>query len=268
MVLLLAMSLAMAVGMLAWGPIMLTPADHVFADKRSWAGIPSVFNTLACLPLVVVSLWGMRAVWRRRDWPSELRGPWFAFFGLCMLMSAAAGAHHLDPTDLGYALVHSFAAAAFIMLGQAFMAERMDRLFGTGPSMIAGMTVAGCAAGWWAIGQWAFGHGDLRAFLFFECLPLLLIPAGALSLRGDQTTATDWLSTLGLYLLARGTGLCDGLIQGWTGGLSGHTLMHLLLAASAACLAYRASASPGPSGARTVSLVDPVHRNASLNTSS
>jgi len=268
LVLLLAMTLAMAAGMMAWGPVTLTSADHAYADQRSWAGIPSVFNTLSCLPLLGVSAWGALAVWRRR-WPASMRGPWLGFFALCGALATAALVQHVSPSDGAFATVHGFGAAAFIMLGLAFMAERMDALFGTRPALGAGMALAACATAWWFIGQWASGQGDLRPLLFFESLPLLLIPAGALSLRGAHTVAADWFATLGLYLLARAAGLGDSLIFGWTGGsMGGHSLMHLLLAASAACLAYRASVVPGESPARSAVLAEPTHRRASLNTSS
>ena len=109
----------------------------------------------------------------------------------------------------------------------------------------------------------------MRALLFFECLPLLLIPAGALSLDGRHTMASDWVVTLGLYLVARAAGLADGVLYGATGGLSGHTFMRLLLAASAACLAYRASvASSGSLSARPVAIGEPTQSMTSLNTSS
>ncbi len=268
LVLLLAMTLAMAAGMMAWGPVTLTAADHVYADQRPWAGVPSAFNTLSCFPLLGASAWGALAVWRRR-WPSSMRGPWLAFFALCGALAMASLAEHVSPNDSAYATAHGFGAAAFIMLGLAFMAERMDALFGTRPALAAGMAVAACSTAWWFIGQWSFGQGDLRPLFFFESLPLLLIPAGALSLRGQHTAAGDWFASLGLYLLARAVGLGDSLIFGWTGGsISGHALMHLLLAASAACLAYRASVLPGESSAFSSVLGEPTHRRTSLNTSS
>jgi hypothetical protein len=268
LVLLLAMTLAMTAGVLAWGPIMVIPADHVFADQRRWGGIPSIVNVVAGLPMLGVSAWGARALWRNKAWPATMRSPWLAFFVLSALMSVTASIHHLDPSDSGYALVHAFAAGALLMLGLAFMTERVDALFGSVPSIIGGLAVAGCATLWWFAGQWASGHGDLRALLFFECLPLLLMPAGALGLDGRYTSASDWIATLGLYLVARAAGLADGVLYGATEGLSGHTLMHLLLAASAACLAYRASVASGSLSARPVAIGEPTQSMTSLNTSS
>lgn len=266
LVLLLAMTLAMAAGLGAWGPILLTPTDHLFADQRSWAGIPSTLNTLSCLPLLIVGMWGVVSAWRS-NWHETLRHPWIGFFLMCVLMSLSALLHHLELSDGAFALAHAFAAGSFIMLGLAFMAERIDELFGSRPAVAIGTCVAACCAAWWFLGQWNSGRGDLRPMLFFEALPLLLIPAGALSLSGEHTTRMDWLTSLSLYVAARVAGMADGIVFGWTDGLSGHTLMHLLLAASAGCLAYRASVAPASVPAAPV-LLEPTHRRASLNTSS
>jgi len=41
LVLLLAMMLALAVGLTAWGPISLQPGDHAYADPRAWVYVPA-----------------------------------------------------------------------------------------------------------------------------------------------------------------------------------------------------------------------------------
>ena len=266
MVLLLAMMLAMAAGLMAWGAIPIAPSDHLFADSRRWLGLPQAANVLAYVPLIAVSGWGLVSTLRSR-WPAMLRRPVVGFFALCAAMSVVSGAYHLDPGDTGCALTHLFAAATLMALMLAFMAERVDALFGSGPSLAAGIGVAGFAALWCFAGQWATGQGDLRALLFLECLPLLLIPAGALSLPGRQTAARDWMMMLGLYLAARAAGFADAAVYATTGWISGHAAMQLLLAGVAACLAYRASVastSRRPSSAS----VDPTQRSTSLNTSS
>src|SRR5258706_8570960 len=115
LVLLLAMMIALAVGLTAWGPISLRPGDHLYADPRAWAGIPNAFNVVSCVPLVVAGLWGFVAVWRS-DWPASLRAPWLAFFALVAVHSVAAAAYHRWPNDATHALAHVLAAAAFLML--------------------------------------------------------------------------------------------------------------------------------------------------------
>ena len=266
-VLLLAMSLALCVGLLAWGPIELTPADHRFADQRIWAGIPNALNALACLPLVGASLWGMLATWRS-GLPVGIRAPWFGFFALAALHAAASALYHLAPGDAGFALSHWFVAGAFTLLLLGSLAERVDSMYGSRSAVAVGIGAATLAAAWWAMGHAWSGHGDLRAMLLLECLPLLLIPTGAFNLPARFTSPADWLWMLGLYALARVAGLADAALFNATGWISGHALMHLLLAAVAACLAYRAGIAPGSARFPAATVGESTQRKTSLNTAS
>jgi hypothetical protein len=256
MVLLLAMMLAMAAGMMVGGPIVIVTHDAT-AASRGGIGMAQALRALAWLPLAGAGAWGWRAA-SRCGWPRALRTPWLAFFGSCIALAVVAVAAHLDASDAGRALLHVLTAAAMTTLMLAFMAERVDALFGRNEAVVGACAVAGCAGLWWLAGHWVGGPGDLRALLFLECLPLLLIPAGALGLPGQHTRALDWLAILGLYVLARGAGLVDGLAA----------LMAPLLAAMAGCAAYRlVSASPARS-AWDAAASDPTQRSTSLNTSS
>jgi hypothetical protein len=267
LVLLLAMMLAAAVGMMAWGPIELDPSDHRFADLRVWLGVPQAFNALACAPLLAVGAWGL-AMMRHSQWPAALRTPCRMFFVCAAAMSLSSAAYHVDPSDAGYVVSHAFGAGAMTMLGLLFLAERLDGLFGSGPAVLGGLGIVGCATLWWFAGQWATGHGDLRALMFLECLPLLLVPSGALGLPGRFTSGMDWLAMMLLYLLARGVGLVDRPLFELSAGIGGHALMHLLMAGVAGCIAYRAGVAPGTSRSVAASASDPTQRRTSLNTSS
>ena len=142
MVLLLAMAFAMAAGLLAWGPVPITPADHRFADERASFGLPHFVNVLSCLPLLAVSLLGLRAT-ARGTWPAALRAPWLAFFAMCAALSAAGIAYHVDPGDVGFVLTHLFAAGALTTLTLGFLAERVDALFGHVRALAAGCGAVG-----------------------------------------------------------------------------------------------------------------------------
>jgi hypothetical protein len=267
LVLLLAMMVALAVGLMAWGPISLQPDDHLYADLSAWAGIPNAFNVLSCLPLVGTGLWGLVAVWRS-DWPASMRMPWLGFFGLVAVHSMAAGVYHLWPGDGSHAVAHVLAAGAFVMLLLGFLAERVDARYGGLQSLAIGAALAVLAGIWWFGGEWSIGRGDMRALVFLETVPVLLIPAGAQRLKGRFTSSGDWLAMLYLYVAARGAGLADAAIFQTTGWLGGHTLMHLLLAALAARLAYRAGTVPGAVLGFAGRMAEPTQRNTSLNTSS
>ncbi len=267
LVLLLAMMSALAVGLMAWGPISLQPLDHQYADQRGWAGLANAFNALSCLPLLGVGGWGWAATWRSR-WPATLRAAWLAFFALAALHAASAAIYHLAPGDIGQALSHTFAAGAFAMLLLGFLSERVDPLYGSTPALVVALALAAAAGLWWLVGQWVLGHGDLRGLLFLECLPILLIPAGALGLTGRFTSPADWLAMLYLYVAARSAGLADAAVFNATGWISGHALMHLLLAAVAARLAYRAGTAPGAAASFAGGAAEPTQRSTSLNTTS
>jgi hypothetical protein len=267
LVLLLAMMIALAVGLTAWGPISLQPGDHSYADPRTWARIPNAFNVLSCLPLAGAALRGFVATWRA-EWPSSLRRPWLAFFALVAVHAVAAAIYHWRPGDASHALAHVFAAGAFITLLLGFLAERVDTRCGSLQSVAAALALTVLAGLWWLGGQWSIGQGDMRALLFLETVPVLLIPAGALRLKGRFTSSGDWLAMLYLYVAARSAGLADVAVFNANGWISGHTLMHLLLAALAARLAYRAGTVPGAEPASAVPLAEPTQRKTSLNTSS
>jgi hypothetical protein len=265
MVLLLAMMLAIAAGLMAGGAIVITPHDHVFAASRTRLGVPHAAHLLACLPMTAVAAWGWRST-RQSRWPDALRTPWLAFFATVLATAIAAVLYHLSPSDAALAVIHVCIAAATTTLTLAFMAERVDALFGRNEAVAGACAVAGCAGLWWFAGHWVGGPADLRALVFLECLPLLLVPAGAVGLPGEHTRATDWLAMLGLYVLARGAALADTLLDPGRRGIGGHALMLGLLAAMAAWAAYRIANGSRSRPAWVLS--DPTQRSTSLNTSS
>jgi hypothetical protein len=267
LVLLLARTVATAVGMMAWGPIELQPKDHQFANMRPWLGVPQAFNTLACAPLLAAGAWGLVAL-RNGGWPAALRAPCSMYFACAVSMGVSSAAYHLDPSDARYVVSHAFGAGAMTMLGLLFLAERVDGLFGSAPAILGGIGIVGFATLWWFAGEWTTGHGDLRALVFLECLPVFLLPSGALCLPGRFTRRADWLAMMLLYLVARSAGLMDAPLLDPTGGVGGHALMHLFLAGVAGCIAYRAGVASGARPLVAASASDPTQRRTSLSTSS
>lgn len=258
-VLLLAMMLAIAAGLMAWGPVHFPLL--ALGDRRGLHAL----DALSCMPLLAVGAWGAWSVHRDR-WPAALRAPWFMFFLLSGLSAAASAAYHLQPAAVVHATGHALGAAAMTMLALAFAAERLDVAFGSRAAVASGGAIAGVATLWWLAGHWAGGEGDLRALLFLECLPLLLLPAGALSLTGHFTRSSDWALMLFVYVTARALGMLDGSIGG-LGGFGGHALMHVLLAGVVAWPLYRAGAASRRGGSAAAS-PEPTQRRTSLNTSS
>jgi hypothetical protein len=264
LVLLLSMALAAAAGLAAWGPVHVGEHDHLYANAWKWGRAPQTLNVLACLPLLAAAAWALRPL-RLSTWSHCVVWPWRVFLVLAALLSAGAGLYHLQPGDAGYVLVHTMTAAAFVTLLLGFLAERVDARWGSTFAVAVGVGVAAGAGLYWLAGEWSSGLGDLRAVLFLQGLPILLIPAGALSLPGRFTTTGDWLWMLGIYVSARAAGVADGWIVAASTWISGHMLMHLLLTGIALRLAYRAACSPAM--ARSGAATESTQRNTSLNTS-
>lgn len=257
-----ALTLAMVVGLLAWGPVPLAASAHQYADQRRWLGLPQAINVIVNLPLLLVGLWGWHAT-RSSAWPLPLRLSWMGFHACVAGGSLIAAAYHVAPGDIAYVLAQIVMSAAFVLLTLGMLAERVNTRFGTKPGLAVLVVLAVATAAAFAAGDGGPGSIDLRPFLLLQLLPVLLIPAGALSLPGTHTHGTDWLLMLVAYAAAKAFDLADGGIFAATGWVSGHTLMHLSLAGVAAVLAYRAAKAP------SAALDDgPTQRQTSLNTAS
>ncbi len=258
--LLVAMAVATIAGLIAWGPVLLAPAAHAYADDRAWGGLNNAANVLASLPLLAAALWGIFAT-RASHWSDELRRPWTAFHVCAGAAAAVAAVYHAVPGDASFVLAHALTAAAFVYLAQGVLAERVHPEFGSARALLGASLLSALACAIVLVGA-TLGRGiDLRPFLLLEVMPVLLIPAGALWLPGSYTRVSDWIVMLVAYGIAKGLDAADSAVLSVTGWISGHSLMHLSLAAVAGWLAYcAASARSGVERPDT-------RRHTSLNTS-
>ena len=261
------MTLAVMMGLLAWGPIPLSAQAHLYADERYLLGMPGGANAWVNLVMFAAGGWGWRAT-RASRWPAQLRTPWQLFHLCAMLSALSAGLHHAHTGDALFVLTHVFTAAGFMMLTLGMLAERMHSRFGslvTCVLVLFGVAMTGLVMLFGPSGQNGL---DMRPLLLLEVIPVLVIPAGALSLPGRVTQALDWIVVLTLYALAKLLESSDVLVLEMTGWISGHTLMHLMLATAVGTIAY--CAALGRAGTATASSLptseDRTQRDTSLNT--
>ncbi len=240
LVMLAAMSMALALGLVAWGPVSLLPQDHRHADSTSPFGLLPLLNVAVSLPTLVAGVCGWRAL-RRSPWPASLRHPWMCSFGFVTLSSLLAAVYHLAPGDLTYVLASITVAGGSLLLLCGFLAERVDPLFGS-PRACAIAVLLVALAGLICCVNLASGKVDVRPLLMLHILPVLLIPAGALSLQGSHTRRSDWLLMLGTYLASRMADAFDVQLLHATGWVNGHALMHVGLTVTIGWLAWRAYA--------------------------
>jgi hypothetical protein len=255
--LLVAMTLAVLTGLLAFGPITLTNTARAYADSRTRIGLPNAVNVLSSLPLVFVAAWGWRAT-RRSRWPVGLQRAWSTFHTFAMAIGVLSAIYHVAPSDIGFLLAHVAAGGAFVFLTLGVLAERVHAGFASPRGLAAAAGIVMLTALPVARAALLGGPIDLRTFLLPEMLPVLLIPTGALSLPGAHTRSADWIGMLLAYAVGILCDRADAAVLAATGWISGHALMHLGFAAVAGWLAYcaaRASASKaGDSTLRQTSL--------------
>lgn len=247
LVLLGTMTLALLVGLLAWGPI--EPHRHgppVPSDMPS-VGMRWAFPLLAWA-LVCLAAWA--PLWRSST-PAALLRPWRLYLGIgaASALLGALDPRHLDATAC--ILLQALAATSSMLLLGAFLAEHLDAKFGSRSACtLAGLlALAGCL---WAVG-WTFavGTADLRALWLLQSLPLLLAPAGALGLAG-RSGAGDWTAIVLLHAAGR------WLAMSGAAPADAQPVAHLLAAMPAAVIAYRMRSSrplaAAPAGSRSRSI--------------
>lgn len=267
LILLVSMTLAVMMGLLAWGPIPLSAQVHRYADERSLLGMPGAANIWVNLVTFAAGAWGWSAT-RASRWPAQLRTPWQLFHLCAMLSALASGLYHSRTGDALFVLTHVFTASGFMMLTLGMLAERVHSRFGSLMAcvlVLSGIAMTGLLM---LLGPSGQNGLDMRPLLLLEVIPVLVIPAGALSLPGRFTQAFDWVVVLTLYALAKLLRSSDALVLEMSSWISGHTLMHLMLAIAVGRMTYCAAlaragfgtaASPAESEAS-------IQRDTSLNT--
>lgn len=230
----LAMLLALALAV--HGPIAQWASYHAFADQRSAFGLPHAADVLSNLPFAIVGLWGLL---RLRDAGARVATLAWRLFCLALIGTAAGSAlYHLAPDNAALVFDRLPIAWACAALLCGIVAERIDARAGRPGVLALALVGAAASVAFWWWGE-VHGTGDLRAYLYVQFLPMVVVPATLLAdrrARPDAVGAGAWWAVLGLYALAKAMELADHAVFASLGLVSGHTLKHLLAAAGAACL--------------------------------
>jgi hypothetical protein len=121
----------------------------------------------------------------------------------------------------------------------AYLAERVDIRWASAPALATALAIASASVAWWWLTEQS-SQGDLRAYLFVQFLPMVIVPTAiCLGLERPSRPAVPnrvWWSVLGLYAMAKLLEIADQPIYDLLGFTSGHTLKHLFAAAAAMCL--------------------------------
>ena len=242
---LLIATLALAAAFVWHGPIPQWVQYHAFADTRPWFGVPNAANVLSNLPFAAIGAWALLALPRTRA-----TAAWRAFSVALIATAAGSALYHWAPGNAPLVADRLPIAWACGALLCAFLAERVDGRWESMPALLATTVAASASVAWWWLTE-QHGHGDLRAYLFVQFLPMLLVATAlALKLPARKPAAVPnraWWAALGLYATAKALEVADHAVLDTLGFMSGHTLKHLLAAAAGLCL-VRAVVRAGAGG--------------------
>ncbi|WP_051710606.1 hypothetical protein [Andreprevotia chitinilytica] len=225
------LTVAIAIGLLIYGPIPQLAHYHEFADRRLWLGIPNAADVLSNTGFALIGLWGLWRLWPLRHHPALAVGwPGWCLF-LVSLIATAIGSsyYHLAPDDLR--LVWDRLPIAFACAGllSAVHAEARGKEAGMTAVLLSVAAVASVL--WWQT------TADLRPYLLLQGLPLLLVPLWQADAPSKDRVA--FAVAIGLYVAAKLAELSDHQLLHVLGFVSGHTLKHLLAVAAAVVIVTR-----------------------------
>ncbi len=226
----MALTFTLFAALLLHGPIGQFADYHQFADQGSVLGIPHAGDVLSNLGFAGVALWAMFTAG-----PRLLRHPgWMLFVAGLMLTAIGSSYYHLAPENarlLWDRLPIALTCAGLLAATHAMYVSAEHE--GRNTLLLAGCAVLSVL--WW---RWTDlqGQGDLRWYLVFQILPLVLIPIWQALARAPATERKLIAAAIALYAVAKLTELYDHQVQAVLLVVSGHTLKHCLAALASLAL--------------------------------
>ncbi|MDI1276950.1 ceramidase domain-containing protein [Methylobacter sp.] len=172
----LAIIIVAIIAVFSIAPIAQQPDDHNFADRRSLFNIANFFNVLSNLPFVIIGIMGMRLIALRQATGglAELQAMYLTFFAGVFLIGLGSAYYHHQPDNQTLLWNRLPMTIAFMALFSAIVGEYIStqlarKLFV--PLLIFGIV---SVVYWYATEL--DGHGDLRAYMLVQFLPVVLIP--------------------------------------------------------------------------------------------
>jgi len=209
-------------------------AYHMFADQRSFLGIPNFGDVVSNVPFAIVGLWGL--VFLLRSNSEQLskhfldkRERWFYLIIFTGLFLTAFGSsyYHLNPGNARLVWDRLPMTIVFMSLVAALIAERISLRAGLWLLPILLLIGVGSVFQWYI--SELRGVGDLRFYATVQVYAVLFLFM-ALLFPPRYTFGSDLAMVATFYVLAKVLETFDKQIFNMGHIVSGHTLKHLAAA--------------------------------------
>jgi hypothetical protein len=233
----LALAVVVAVAALLFPRTPQPLSYHLFADQRSWLGIPNFGDVASNILFLVAGLWGLAFLASKPGSKQflEARERWsyvLVFVGL-LLTAFGSAYYHLAPDNARLLWDRLPMTIVFMPLVAAMVGERVSVRIGLW--LLPVLVVVGIGS----VLQWHLseqrGAGDLRFYAAVQLYALLALLAAFL-LPPRYTEGSYLLLVAGLYVLAKICEAADQEIFSFTHFVSGHTLKHLAAGFAGLCI--------------------------------
>lgn len=218
-------------------PVAQDPLYHLFADRRSIAGIPNFLNVMSNLPFLVVGVLGWRVIATNEESVTPAtKLAWNVFFLGIALTAFGSGYFHLEPNNDTLVWDRLPMTIGFMSLVSLVTSEYFSPQLGQ--KLLVPLLLVGIGSvAYWAYTE-SIGAGDLRPYAIVQFLPMLLIPLIILlyRTRSDLGRYIWWM--IGFYVAAKIAEQLDGNLYDFGSVMSGHSLKHLLASLAPASLLY------------------------------
>ena len=207
---------------------------HLFADQRSFLGIPNFGDVVSNVPFAIFGLWGL--VFLLRSNSEQLsehfldkRERWFylIFFTGLLLTAFGSSYYHLEPNNARLVWDRLPMTIVFMSLIAALIAERISLRAGLWLLPILLLIGVGSVVQWYM--SELRGAGDLRFYATVQTYAILFLLMAFL-FPPRYTFGSDLAIVAGFYVLAKVLETLDKPIFRMGHIVSGHTLKHLAAA--------------------------------------
>ncbi len=235
-------------------PIPQDPNYHLFADRRSFFGIPNFNDVISNAGFLLIGLLGMLVVAGPHqgtifDKPVDAR-PYLIFFMGIALVSLGSAYYHWAPSNHRLFWDRLPMSIGFMAIMSAVVADRIDAKTGNG-WLLLGLIATGVASlVYWDWSE-SIGRSDLRFYALVQFYPMIALPIIIGLFPRHRYTAGPYLVWVILcYGLSKVLEHFDReVFEFLDHTVSGHTLKHLVAAFSTFIVLKMLLFSPPVAGA-------------------